>query len=217
MNRESSSIRDEARVSTGATESLAARSAIYAVLARGFSYPDESVVDFFRGCSQLGLEEGGEFSSRFAWLVESVRSASAAELQAEYMKLFGPLGGLHPYETEQRKRKDFQKAQLMADVMGFYRAFGVEPDCDRPDHIASELEFMHYLILKERHAVLAGEPDNASLCRDAGAKFLREHLMTWTDEFVRSVREGDCDIGPLYGGLIDLFELFMEREKEELA
>jgi TorA maturation chaperone TorD len=87
----------------------------------------------------------------------------------------------------------------MADVAGFYRAFGVEvePGGERPDHVTAELEFMNLLAVKEAIALQEeGEGEHAQICRDASRAFLRDHLARWAP------RLGDClaaaDIHPVY-------------------
>jgi DMSO reductase family type II enzyme chaperone len=82
----------------------------------------------------------------------------------------------------------FQPHRL-ADLAAFYRAFGVEVAEDageRQDHICLELEFMCVLAAKEGYA-LDKQLEAAQLgqCREAQAKFLREHLGRWTPAFSR--------------------------------
>lgn len=84
------------------------------------------------------------------------------------------------YGSEHLIRNEFQRSRMLADIMGFYRAFNVEPENDRPDALNSELEFMHYLIFKQQHT-LKGEPDakakkNEAICLTAQKKFFNEHL-----------------------------------------
>ena len=238
MKSASASCSNEISASPEAIEMSSIRSSIYAVLAQGFSHPDESVVRFFRECGEAGVvdcgrwkgggavrdpkseirnpNDAGALGSQLNALVESARSMAPEDLQGSYMRLFDPLSGPFPYETEQKKIGDFSKAQLMADIMGFYRAFGVEPCGQRPDHIASELEFMHYLTLKEGHALRAAEPENASLCRDAQEKFFDEHLATWTDALIDAMRAHGEGLAPFYIHLVDLLQLLIEHEKEVL-
>lgn len=203
------------------TAVLAGRGSVYAILARGFSQPDGSVVQFLRACSDTDLKDDTELSKCVGALLKSFGRASLPELQDAYMRLFDPVNGPFPYETEYKKAHEFSKAQILSDIMGFYRAFGVEPRGDRPDQMAAELEFMHLLARKESHAAGRGELENASLCREAAGKFFHEHLATWTDELLEAIRAGFDKRGesphPFYVHLMDLLQRFIAGEKEVLT
>jgi len=78
----------------------------------------------------------------------------------------------------------------MADVAGFYKAFGVEvgPGGERVDHITTELEFMNLLAVKESIALQQeGEGEHAQICRDASRSFLRDHLGRWVRPFAEKL------------------------------
>lgn len=100
-------------------------------------------------------------------------------LEAEYDRLFRA-GLVWLYGAEHLVKNEFQRANMLSDIMGFYTAFGLEPDLERPDSITCEMDFMHYLILKrERLATGTGADDaeeKADICRDAEKKFFVEHL-----------------------------------------
>jgi TorA maturation chaperone TorD len=199
-------------------QSLTVRSGIYALLAHGFLQPDRNTVEFFHRCNEIQLNKDELMSSRLAEVVASAHSAGLDELQQAYIQVFDPVHGPFPYEVEHKKGHEYAKAQIMADVMGFYRAFGVEPRADRADHIAAELEFMHLLTLKEAHALKAGQADKAELCREAQQKFLREHLLTWHLALIKVIRAklGDDSL-IFYPHLLNVFELFIKTEKENLT
>lgn len=191
---------------------------IYAVLARGFSQPDASVVEFFVECDKTEIKDDSEVSRCLAELLTSARAATLEELQSAYIRLFDPVGGPFPYEAESSRGDEFAKVQTLADINGFYRAFGVRPSNDRPDHIAAELEFMHLLALKESHAASLGQADNAAVCRDARVKFFNEHLARWTDSLLEMMRARSGENQhPFYENLMKLLQLFIESEKESLA
>ena len=140
----------------------------YKMFAMAFSYPDNAFFSFFNGLTD-----------------EKVSLAS------EYDRLFRA-GEIWRYGTEYLVKNEFQRQNQLSDIMGFYKAFGVEPDKDRPDSLSGELEFMHYLIFKRlkalsskgvgvAHPVKASSKpnvaeDKASICLDAQKKFFAGHL-----------------------------------------
>lgn len=107
---------------------------------------------------------------------------SPDELSAEYDRVFGiGVGELPPYETEfAPNREPFARAQQMADVAGFYRAFGLTVTRDRPDALPLELEFMAFLLTKER---VASETEHKAVCRVAQRDFIRDHLAWWVPSY----------------------------------
>ncbi|MCC7476124.1 MAG: molecular chaperone TorD family protein [Pirellulales bacterium] len=119
---------------------------------------------------------------------------SADELNARYESMFGLVvsGNCPPYETEYINSKyAYQRSNSLADIRGFYQAFGMAPserNPERPDHLVLELEFMAALLGLER---LAEEGDGRSqhdrqqVCREAQSRFLEEHLAWWTPSFAR--------------------------------
>lgn len=112
----------------------------------------------------------------------------------EYDHIFGLLvsGECPPYETEYCPQTfSVYRSHSMADIAGFYRAFGLEPSRKSPerhDHIVLELEFMAWLIAKTLYALEEGEEDNANLCREAQVNFFRDHFAWWTPAFALALR-----------------------------
>jgi TorA maturation chaperone TorD len=155
--------------------------------------------------STLGLGESPLEQLDPAMVVARI-PASAAELNHAYERTFGLLvtGACTPYETEYIDSKlSFQRAQQMADVGGFYHAFGVEPDAERPDHIALELEFMATLIDLESRAQTE---DQLAVCRKAQADFVADHLAWWVPSFARLLgRENPDDFYASVGRLVCAF------------
>lgn len=78
------------------------------------------------------------------------------------------------------------RSQHMADVAGFYRAFGMRVSPrggERADHLTIETEFLHLLSVKEAVARLGAEGDAIAVCREARRKFYEEHLGWWLPVF----------------------------------
>jgi putative dimethyl sulfoxide reductase chaperone len=131
-------------------------------------------------------------------LVEELRTPLDA-LRAEYDRVFGLVVPKEcpPYETEYYPTQEtFGRSQQMADVAGFYLAFGIEPaqsSPERPDHLALELEFMAFLLLKKRVALAVVDVDpeaseQASTCDHAQRDFFRDHLAWWVPSFAAGLR-----------------------------
>lgn len=77
----------------------------------------------------------------------------------------------------------------LADIAGFYSAFGFAVHHERPDHIVAELEFMAILLLAEADALADGHTDQAEIAADAARVFLRDHLGTWVVAWASRVGE----------------------------
>jgi TorA maturation chaperone TorD len=79
----------------------------------------------------------------------------------------------------------------MADVAAFYRAHGVAAggeERERPDHIATELEYVGFLARKQAWAVEHLGPDERDECVRAQRHFLRDHLGRWAPAFGHRLR-----------------------------
>lgn len=117
------------------------------------------------------------------------------ELIEEFNQVFGLLISREcpPYETEYCPQTfSVYRAQHLADIAGFYRAFGLQPSSrspERQDHISLELEFMAWLNAKTLYAFEQSDKDNENLCRDAQVRFFGEHLAWWTTAFALAVRK----------------------------
>lgn len=125
-------------------------------------------------------------------------NSSEAHNQA-YEQVFGLVvaKACPPYETEYIDSKfAFQRSNTLADINGFYNAFGLRTAADRPerpDHIVQELEFMAVLISLQVQAQRAApQGQRAQVCYRAQERFLREHLAWWAPAFARLlVRESE--------------------------
>ena len=179
-------------------EETAARSALYRLLSLGFLYPEAENLVRLRS----GIEEAVaclEFLgySRILPTLHSAREAlppTYEVLERLYLKTWGHTisSECSPYEMEYGSAHIFQKSHGLADIAGFYRAFGLKISSqarERQDHLSMELEFMHFLTWKEAYALKQGHDDEKiTLCRQAQAKFLAEHL-SWLSLFVQRLSQ----------------------------
>lgn len=115
-------------------------------------------------------------------------------LEAIYRQVFGFTAispTCPPCETEWEPNTDiFYRCQRLADIAGFYHAFGLEmsPACgERLDHISVEAEFLYVLLAKEAAALDRGDSEGMDICRDARRKFFQEHLGWWVPAFTRAI------------------------------
>ena len=125
-------------------------------------------------------------------LVDAIARTPLADAQVARRRLFPPVEtpDCPTYESAYRGRDDWGQADIMADVAGFYRAHGLRdgaPLRERPDHIGVELEFMSIVARKEADALVRGDVDQATVCRETGDVFLRDHLGCWGAAFGQRV------------------------------
>jgi TorA maturation chaperone TorD len=99
--------------------------------------------------------------------------------EREHDRLFGVGRCAPPYETEYDPLVSARKGHVLADLLGFYEAFGFRLAEDRkefPDHLAVELEFMSCLLLKAVYAAERSLGEAQAVSEHAAARFLGDHL-----------------------------------------
>lgn len=147
----------------------------FRLASRLFAYPDEHSAAEVADLRALGA---GAAEPAVRPLVDALERASDGSLEATYLALFenGP-GRTSLHETEYGRMRGMSKGNDLADVAGFYRAFGLSPtDGEMPDHVAMELEFYSVLLVKQAHLHEIGDAEGVSIVEDARRKFLTDHL-----------------------------------------
>lgn len=193
------------------TQAAGARSETYRLLARGFRALDPAAGDELATGEYLdelraalaGLPYPGED-------LAPADEPAAEDIAAVYLALFD-IGGDYGkpcflYEGEHGGGR----MKALDDVLRFYHYFGLRLDedrRDRPDHLATELEFMHYLCFRE---TAAGGNDSAvgSLQR-AQRDFLRLHLVPFTRDVALAIEPSGA---PFYPALARCAADFSARE-----
>lgn len=148
----------------------------------------------------------------------------AATAVAEYARVFGFAGSREcsPYETEYHPNDEtFYRSQQMADVAGFYRAFGLNVSParhERTDHVTLELEFSAFLLMKKRLAA-RGDFDQAAVAaavvQAARCNFLKDHLCWWAPSFTIALRRKAG--GGFYEAAADLLSALLPLERHRLG
>lgn len=182
------------------------RALVYRCLARTFRSPDRSLYDQI--CAEDLPELPGaierlggdaELIALCEAFVDCMHEVEFSTLPQAYLRTFEPSNGAErpPCETAhapETPQEGLVRTYELADIAGFYHAFGVEmvPGVERVDHIAVELEFLHLLAVKTALAQENDEIEQAVICRDAAAAFLDDHLARWSDKFSAWLAANTC-------------------------
>jgi len=183
------------------TKSLNARSTIYGAVSVIFSGPESKkfsmlMEDDFRKSvveACLDLEEdvnhkGNRLISKlFQKLINKVDNVGLERVKSEFVNIFGHTLSkqITPYALEHLKNSDvFFRTQKLADLNGFYKAFGMEVESiERADHISTQAEFMSALLFKEIMADQNNLFEEKEICQKALADFQKEHFLDWVEIF----------------------------------
>jgi len=206
----------QADLSTDEEFQGAARSRMYRLLASALTFPEEI---FHRAAL------GGEFLSEVLEIAaglpyplplaegEPLRTALGdaptdyVEFQSEYVRLFD-VGVPRPPCALYGGLYLGSRRAVMEEVTRFYNHFGLSlggESRELPDHITTELEFMHFLSFQEVSA-LQREKDRGTYLR-AQRDFLQRHLARWVPQ-VRTLAEKQ-GAAPFFLGLVGLTEAFL--------
>jgi len=207
-------------LSEPAAKLAAARSRAWGAFAGLFEYPDDELYE--AACSgklvqalkdvlaavDSSLIEGGRWEALG-------QAGEKDDLAVEFTRLFdvgagGPpcplYGGLYVGA----------RMKTMEEVVRFYNHFGLtlsESPRELPDHVTTELEFLHFLSFREAQAIEQGaEPDPF---RRAQRDFIARHLGRWVPK-LRVKLEG-ADAMPFFSELVGRLERLLENELERLV
>jgi len=187
------------RKSSATLEDLLTRAALFRTLALGFGYPDPD--------QRKALREAlGRFTDPLPYPIthpvhraqrmmrRAWQSVPAMELEGEYVRLFlrSTVCSLHETAYDDGRRLAGQTQEL-ADISGFYQAFGLaiaEGQPDLPDHLCSELEFLSLCLIKLGYAQSRPVAARAmGVTAAAIAAFLRDHLGRWVPAFTAKLQK----------------------------
>ena len=202
-------------------EAYALRSLIYASFVEAFEYPDAEMLEAVRsGALAVALEQmlaalDPSLADGVQW--DALRDAGRSDddLLAEYTRLFiaGMDGPACSLEEGVHLRTSLD---AMEEALRFYKHFGLalpEGRQEQPDHLKTELEFLHYLTFQEAQSVAEGaEVDGL---RRAQRDFIERHPGAW----VPIVREKlvAAEAMPFFVELARLLERYLDAERRRLC
>lgn len=184
------------------------RSRVYRALAQIFAAPDafrfrtlqdRDLREFCDALSHLGV--GAEVLDCAHDLERIVRDMSFVDFETIYYTTLDVSGKAYCPPTETTHTSDSPGHGLtrnveLADIAGFYRAFGVDlnEQTERVDCIAAELEFLQLVAAKQAIALEAqlvqgdaSAAEQVAICRDASIAFLKDHLTRWAGRFATAL------------------------------
>ncbi|HEY7363464.1 MAG TPA: molecular chaperone TorD family protein [Methylomirabilota bacterium] len=197
------------------------RAAVYRTLGSAFAYPTPPRL------AELGhaadTAAGGELPTGILEALTAfaavAREADPQALADEHVFLFDRQVRCPPYEGAWGDAPQLAgKAAALADIAGFYDAFGLgatgaQPDTE--DHIVAELEFMSALAVKEAWAIGEEDQEGLEITRQAERGFLADHLGRWAPAFAEALR-GVTPL-PYYTAAAGLLEEWLRAEGDLLG
>jgi DMSO reductase family type II enzyme chaperone len=197
-----------------------ARSRAYGALAQAFEYPDDEYCQEIRAGTlaraleeilsavDLGHLEGVDWSAL-------TQAGEGDELAVEFTRLFdvgtsGPpcplYGGLYAGA----------RMKTMEEAVRFYNYFGLtmaENPRELPDHITTQLEFLHFLTFREAEALQRGEDTDSY--RRAQRDFIARHPGRWIPKLYRKLEHQQPM--PFFLELVRRIESLLERDLAHLV
>jgi TorA maturation chaperone TorD len=136
-----------------------------------------------------------EVGPRVSRLWAAIDPRDDSGLQAAYSRHFIGVGASPLHETAFGRPRLTTAAEL-ADVRGFYRAFGFDLSEETPeaaDHLGAELEFHAALLVKLAWAAQQGHAEGWEVTAAAAASFLESHLGRWVPALTGRILAGGAD------------------------
>ncbi len=184
------------RTASYAAERLRPRSAAFALLARILGPDLRALVDDETlSALRNALDRAGDMRLSERLADPGIRQPlDTDELAGKWVRWFD-LGRVAPYEGSNVPPTAGGVTPRLADISGFYSAFGLAVHKERPDHLVVELEFMATLLVMEAEARDNGDHERADITCEASRTFLRDHLGTWVTAWASRVADVE-DLAP---------------------
>jgi TorA maturation chaperone TorD len=173
-----------------------ARAQILRLLADCYYLPGEGLSETVSALAEaLDLGWPGMAEHAAAMRRELAGQPDPGALAVEFARLFvGPFSLVAPpYASVYLEEGGRVMGESTSLALNHYREAGLDlsPDfLETPDHIAAELEFLHYLACQEAAALEAGDWQATATYRSRQAAFFTEHLAAWLPEFIHRLEQG---------------------------
>lgn len=203
-------------MTTTSIEGLERRAVAFCLAARLTAWPDDALPSEAAMLAE-GLADGDALETRFAALAAS---ATRAALEPEYISLFENGPQRCPiHETEYGRMRGLSKGNELADLEGFYLAFGLgraegAHAAVMGDHLAVELEFYGTLLARHAAQLERGDAEGCFVVEQARRSFLADHL----GRIAPAVASLPVVAShPLYGPVFDAVRALVLEECRRLA
>jgi TorA maturation chaperone TorD len=202
------------------TDELVQRAAWFKVFSLLFRYPNEEIIDLLKeGVAELSVEVlKTDMRINAEPFKRAVADATAREIGLEYSSLFTGAGLCRANENDYEKLS-FSMTEKLADVAGFYNAFGFEVEegiGERPDFVGTELDFINLLLLKQAYAMKNGWTEQAGITADAVSSFMEAHFVRWVPKLCFALRELASE-GGVYATASDALAAMVDSEDNRMA
>lgn len=202
-------------------ETAAIRSVIYQIFAATWEYPDKEILEEIRsGLIADRLKEvltlaDPKIVEGVNW--DALRDAGADDdtLQIEFTRLFD-VGSSGPPCTLYGGEYTGARMQIMEELVRFYNFFSLsmaEDPHELPDHLVTQLEFLHFLTYRESELAKVGEETDDM--KRAERDFLARHPGRWLPEMFKKLEEQNPM--PFYHELTCLMLKFVQIELARLV
>ena len=194
----------------------AIRSDTYKLLAECYYPPDETLSGKITDlCEKIGIV-CPRARQDIDWCGEEIPEPDNVEkLMVEHARLFmGPYTlPAPPYGSVYLDSGNRVMGNSTMDVISRYREAGLvlaEDFKDAPDHIAVELEFMHFLICTTIEAITKNDIGAVFASVQKQQSFLEDHLCVWFAEFSDNIAQHAQS--PFYKNLAMTTQTFLEED-----
>ncbi len=194
-------------------EEIQRRAACFRLLAACFCQPERELFieeDVCPNLARLLQPLSPDAGKAARAMAEALETLDQERLSVDHAALFlGPFElAAAPYGSVYLE----QSRRLMGDstmaVRRCYEEAGLAVEiAEAPDHVALELEFMHYLLSCQATALVEGREGGAADLELRQNEFFHHFLNSWMEDFCRAIRSGT--VNPFYLALAECLGFFI--------